>query len=90
MKRILLVLLLFSLLLVFSGCSSNREKHDELSDRYPYQEEIRYVDDTYPKIIRSTEDYMSVLYEYFEERSVSFDEAYNAYDKLSSILYPLY
>ena len=95
-KLILCFLILF--LLFLSGCGVSYEKYDNLTDRNfeleteldEAKSEIYSIEEKYSSVFHSTEDYMSVLYEYFEEQSVSFDEAYNAYDSLSSILHPYY
>ena len=75
-----------------------QEKYEELQEKYDelqYQLEeselsVNTVEEKYSGIIHSTEDAMTVLYEYFEEESTSFDDAYSAYESLSEILHPFY
>lgn len=97
MKRILIILLLLSFLLL-TGCTDYKEKYEELYDQYT-DLESKYDEDTYKlecdieelySRIHITEDYICVLYDYFEEQSTTFDAAYNAYDELHTILVSFY
>lgn len=97
MKKILLIILLISLLFL-SGCTNYKEEYEELYDQY-IDLEAKYDDDTVKleknieelySLIQSTDEYISVLYDYFEEQSITFDAAYDAYDELHSILISFY
>ena len=97
MKRIILILLLLSLLFL-SGCTDYKAKYEELYDQYTdleakYDEDTsrlnREMEDIYSRI-QSTDDYIHVLYDYFEDQAVTFDAAYNAYDELHTILVSFY
>ena len=104
MKKLILSFLLLSLLLL-TGCTDYESKYDKLQEEYDElltkyesinswyyddKEDLGPQLDKYVEAVSSTEDYIVVLYEYFEEQSVSFDEAYDAYDALHSILHSFY
>lgn len=82
MKKLLLILLLFSLLLL-SGCSHNSDKYNQLFDEYSelqseYSALYKNYDDLQDFLFH-IDGPMSNLYLYFEEKEISFDEAYKAF-----------
>lgn len=82
MKKLLLILLLFSLLLL-SGCALNSSKYEELFDEYSeLQSEYAALDKKYEDLqdfLFHIDGPISNLYSYFEEKEISFDEAYKAF-----------
>ena len=100
MKRFLLCVLILSLLLL-SGCyyKYTQDDMDELADKkdeeYYKMEELfmsSYKEaENLSNAISSTEDYMYVLICYFDEHDgTTFDQAYDAFDNLHTILSAYY
>ena len=104
MKKLVLAFLLLALFFL-SGCADYESKYEKLQDEYDellakydligswYCDDPQRIGpmlDMYVEGVRSTEDPLSTLYLYFEENSVSFDEAYDAYESLSDILFQFY
>ena len=104
MKKLILAVLVLSLLFL-SGCTDYESKYDKLQEEYDElltkydsisswycdnPEDIGPMLDKYVESVRSSESPLATLYLYFEENSVSFDEAYDAYESLSEILRPFY
>jgi len=91
MKRLFLVVLLI-LILFLSGCSGYSAKYDQLNDEY-IELQIKYDDlykdyDDLCDFIYHIGDPMSDLYLYFEEKEISFDEAYKAFILLDGYYRP--
>lgn len=99
MRKILLALLLLSLLFL-SGCSNYEEKYNDLQDKYDElemkynkinsfyydKEEIGSSLDNIIEKLASLEDDIINVYCYFEkEFDVSFDEAYDSFDRIHSV-----
>lgn len=95
MKKLLIVLLLLSLLLL-SSCSYREVETQTYSDDDYYELEEEYdalykENEDYSQSISATQDYIYVLYDYFEEQDgTTFSQAYDAYDSLHSILSKYY
>lgn len=72
-------------------------KYDELLGKYEelwFEQEIyggRIISlETLVSDVGKTEDPLCDLYSYFEDRDISFEKAYDAYEKLSDLLRPYY
>ena len=65
-----------------------RDEYDSLQEQYENLEtEKDALEEEFNSFIYKSEDYLSTLYEYFEEESIPFSEAYDAYDNLSTLFY---
>lgn len=89
MKKILVILLVISLLLLV-GCErkkSYEEQYDELSSEYDdlLVESGRFEDEL-NTLYKEVSDPMVTLYEYFEEHTVDFYDAQEAFEELNHIL----
>ena len=95
MKKLLIVFVLLSLLLLSSCSFSEVETHTYSDDDY-YELEEKYdalykENEVYSQVISDTEDYIHVLYNYFvEQDGTTFSQAYDAFDYLNSVLYLYY
>ena len=92
MKRVIFLLIIC--LLFLSACSSPKPTYEELEEKiYKYENEIAALNTRIENIyydISQIGDAMSTLYVYFDEQSISFDEAYNAYDDIHNRLRDFY
>ena len=101
MKKYVFFLLLVILFLL-SSCDYTASQYDDMKEqlenewieKYGELEEKYYslsaeLESVYDDILK-TDDDVSTLYLYFDENSISYDEAYDAYDSLSTKLRKYY
>ena len=92
-----LVVSAFIIIIFFTGLSGigeTQKNYEKLEEQYyelesKYEETNRILEHVYDDI-SDTMDSMYLLYDYFEEQSITFDEAYDAYDTLSDIIHSYY
>jgi hypothetical protein len=93
MKKIIVILLVMSLLLLV-GCErkkSYEEQYDELSSEYDdIMTEYSSMERKLDTLSRKLSGPMSTLFEYFEDRTVDFYDAQEAYETLHHILVDFY
>ena len=92
MRRIIVFLLVCLFLL--SACARTKPTYEELEEKIiQYEDEILSLNAKLDDInydILHMDDSIATLYLYFEEQSISFDEAYAAYDDLHTKLHKYY
>lgn len=90
MRKYLLAFLLL-LLFVLTGCSNYEAKYNEYHDKYDelemkYEKLYSLYSDSMDKLGASEDDLITV-YCYFEnENDVTFDEAYDSFDRLRTVI----
>ena len=89
MKKLLIVFVLLSLLLL-SSCSSTESKpifsDDDYSELMEESVALYKENEDYSLSISATEKYVMTLCGYFEQDGTTFSQAYDAFDSLHSIL----
>lgn len=79
-KIVFVIVIVVVVALAFSS-SGNRNKYEDLQEKYDLLEENFYdLEDTYSVAINKCEDPLAVLYCYFEDEGITFDEARDAFN----------
>ena len=88
MKRF--IVLLLALLVLLASCAKPKPDYDELESRlYEREEEILRLEgkiDDLESLLRKVHDHVTPLFCYFEDKSGSYAEAYNAYEEICHLL----
>ena len=79
-KVIICIVIVVIIALAFSS-SGNRHKYEDLQEKYDLlEEEYNDLEDTYSEAINKCYDPLAVLYCYFEDEGITFDEARDAFN----------
>ena len=100
MKKTFIVFILTFVLLFLTSCTGYQSKYEKLYDDYlDLEERYEHLYNEYEDLsiaVSKTEDYIVTLSRYFnkddwfEYEYATYEEAAEAYSKISSIIYPFY
>ena len=87
-------LIIFGIIMLRNSNTSEKDKYLKLEeDYYSLEREYESLYEKYDNVcsdISKIIDYYYIFYDYFEDKSISFESAYNAFDKIATILAPYY